>query len=195
MKSHLTVDQYIAANPEWEQSLIILRKIILATKLKETVKWGVPVYTYDGKNIVGLAAFKSYVGLWFYQGALLSDKHKMLVNAQEGKTKAMRQWRFQSEEEIEETLILEYIDEAIQNQKAGKEIKPKKKPLVIPDELREVLNNTPHLKSSFNQLGLTKQREFADYISEAKREETKMKRLDKIIPLILEHKGLHDKYK
>lgn len=150
---------------------------------------------FEGKNIVGLAAFKSYVGLWFFQGALLTDKYKKLVNAQEGKTKALRQWRFHSEEDMDIAIILEYVEEAIQNQKSGKEIKPQIKPFNIPGELLSAFKEAPELKRSFNQFGLSKQREFCDYISEAKREETKLKRLKKIIPLILENKGLYDKYK
>ncbi len=69
--------------------------------MKETIKWGAPVYTLDYKNIVGLGAFKSYVGLWFFQGALLNDEKKKLINAQEDKTKALRQWRFNSVKKIE----------------------------------------------------------------------------------------------
>jgi len=195
MKTHKTVEQYIAASRSWEQSLIKLRQIILSSGLEETIKWGVPVYTFEGKNIVGLAAFNSYVGLWFYQGALLADKHEKLINAQEGKTVALRQWRFNSDEEIEKSIILEYIYEAIQNQKAGKEIKALKKPLIIPVELQKALEKSPDLQNSFNQLGLSKRREFNNYIAEAKRAETKLKRLEKIIPLILERKGLNDKYK
>jgi len=69
--------------------------------MTETIKWSAPVYTFEGKNLVGLGAFKSYVGLWFFQGSLLNDKKKKLINAQEGKIKALRQWRFNSVKEIE----------------------------------------------------------------------------------------------
>lgn len=196
MKRHKTVDDYIAGNPFRDYTLIKLRQIILSTELQETIKWGAPVYTFQGKNIVGLGAYKSYVGIWFFQGALLSDIHRKLVNAQEGKTKALRQWRFNSIEEINAELILEYLDEAIQNQKSGKEIKPaKRKPLVVPVELQDAFDQNTGLKNAFELLGLSKQREFADYISEAKREETRIKRLDKVIPLMLAQKGLHDKYR
>jgi uncharacterized protein YdeI (YjbR/CyaY-like superfamily) len=68
--------------------------------MTETVKWGVPVYTIEGKNIVGIAGFKAYVGLWFFQGAMLKDKKKKLINAQDGKTKALRQCRLNSVKEI-----------------------------------------------------------------------------------------------
>ncbi|MCH7772721.1 MAG: YdeI/OmpD-associated family protein, partial [Bacteroidetes bacterium] len=51
------------------------------------------------------------------------------------------------------------------------------------------------VKESFNSLSLSKQREYAEYISEAKRDETKQKRLLKIVPIILKGKGLNDKYR
>jgi len=118
-----------------------------------------------------------------------------LVNAQEGRTQGMRQWRFNSIKDIAPGLVKSYLKEAIENQKAGKEIKPKKKAFLIPKELKEVLASNEALSSSFNGLGLTKKREYAEYIGEAKRENTKMARLEKIIPLILTGKGLNDKYR
>ena len=93
-------------------------------------------------------------------------------------------------------LQLRKIEEAIAHQKAGREIKPdKKKPLIIPDELSAALSKSPAAQKVFEAMGLTKKREYTDYISEAKRAETKIKRLEKIMPMIVENKGLHDKYK
>ncbi len=126
------------------------------------------------------------MGLWFFQGALLKDSKKKLVNAQEGITKAQRQMRFNSIEEIHEKLILEYVNEAIKNQKAGKEIKPvKTTKLTIPKELSEQLSKDVKLKKNFNNLTPFKQREYCDYISETKREATNESRLEKIISMIL----------
>ena len=102
MKKTKTVEDYIAGNGEWTEALEKLRSILLDTEMEETVKWGAPVYTIDGKNVVGIGAFKSYVGLWFFQGVFLKDKEKVLVNAQEGKTKALRQWRFSGSGEMDE---------------------------------------------------------------------------------------------
>ncbi|UCH66664.1 MAG: YdeI/OmpD-associated family protein [Ignavibacterium sp.] len=196
MKRFQTVDKYISGNKEWNKELKKLRKIILKSELKEDVKWGAPVYTIDNKNVVGIGAFKSYVGIWFFQGALLKDKRKKLVSAQEGLTKALRQWRFDTIDEIDEKLILEYIKEAIKNQKAGKEIKPVKKSAIkIPKELSDKLKKNQKLKKSLEQLTPFKQREYCDYIDSAKREETKLSRLEKIIPMILQGVGLHDKYR
>ena len=196
MKRFKTVDDYIANSSNWQNALKKLREILLSTEMEETVKWGVPVYTVNGKNVVGLAAFKNYVGIWFYQGVFLKDTKKKLINAQEGKTKALRQWRFNSATEIDEDLVRVYVFEAIDNQKQGKEIKPaKNKELIIPPELSNVLEQNEALKDHFNQLSLSCKREYAEYVSEAKKEATKLRRIEKITPMIMDKIGLNDKYK
>ena len=78
----------------------------------------------------------------------------------------------------------------------GQEIKPDlKKPLIIPVELKTKFETDQELKNCFDELTLSKQREYSEYISEAKREETKLKRLEKIIPMIRQKIGLNDKYR
>ena len=62
MKRYKTPEEYIANNKDWQQALILLRDILLSTQMTETIKWGVPVYTFERKNIVGIAGFKSYAG-------------------------------------------------------------------------------------------------------------------------------------
>ena len=191
------VTQYIIDKDKWTQELNFLRSVLLELPFEETIKWSAPVYVYKGKNIMGIAAFKNYCGLWFFQGHFLKDDEKVLVNAQEGKTKAMRQWRFYSLSEINPDLVKKYAFEAIQNSEEGKELKPKRntKPLIIPRELQSEFDSNDKLNNSFEQLTLSKKREFANYIIEAKREANKLKRLEKIIPMILDGVGLHDKYK
>ncbi|MDT7831884.1 YdeI/OmpD-associated family protein [Flavobacteriaceae bacterium S356] len=193
MESKVTA--YIAKQTNWKKELEKLRSILLDLPLVETVKWGAPYYTDKGKNIVGMAAFKHHFGLWFTQGALLQDKHGKLMNAQEGKTNALRQWRCVSMDDIDEELIRVYVLEAIDNQRNGKAIKPQRKPLVIPDLLQNALDSNSELKEKYENFSLSHKREYADYISEAKREATKLSRLEKIVPMILESVGLHDKYR
>ncbi len=193
-----TVDEYIGQSDQWGEALQVLRDVLLQTELEETVKWGAPAYTIDGKNIVGLGAFKQFVAVWFHQGVLLSDPKGVLINAQEGTTKALRQWRFTSIEEVEAARkdLKQYAEEAITNQREGREIKPdKKKPLIVPPELQEVLDKDTKLATQFEALNLTRKREYVEHIASAKREETKMNRLEKIKPMILEGIGLHDKYR
>jgi uncharacterized protein YdeI (YjbR/CyaY-like superfamily) len=179
----------------WKSELRLLGEILKSTGLEETTKWGGPVFVSEGKNIVGIGAFKSYFGLWFYQGALLRDKQKKLINAQEGVTKALRQWRFQSAEEIDANLIKAYVAEAIELAKSGKSIKPdRNKPLEIPTELTKALSKNKAAKASFEKLSLSKRRDYAEYISKAKQEATKLRRLEKVLPMIEAGLGLNDKY-
>lgn len=195
MESYKSVDDFMIAHQNDAEMLEPLREVMLQSPLEETVKWGIPCYTYKGKNVCGFCSFKSYSGIWFYQGALLSDPAKKLINAQEGVTKAMRQWRFESPKEIDADLILQYINEAIANQEAGLEIKPEKKPLVIPELLQAALDKDSLLNSKFEALNLTKKREFAEHIGSAKREETKLSRLEKCKLMIHNGIGLNDKYR
>lgn len=195
MKMAKTPEEYFDSVPEYLDILKKLRSILLSTELEEKMKWGIPTYCLKNKNVAGIGAFKSYAGLWFFNGSFLKDEEKKLINAQEGKTKGMRQWRFEVLKEIDEALVKSYIEEAIQNQKDGKEIKPEKKPLIIPDELNEALASDSQLSEAFEALPLSCKREYAEHIAEAKREETKLKRLDKIIPMIMDKVGLNDKYK
>ena len=115
MKRYKTVDDYIDGNEMWPDELRRLREILLSTDLVEEVKWGAPCYTFNGKNIVGIGAFKSYFGLWFFKGAALKDEQKVLINAQPGKTKDLRQWRMTSAKEIKPSVIKRYVKGAMQN--------------------------------------------------------------------------------
>lgn len=196
MKGAKTAEEYILGHPEWQGELIELRRIMLSCKLDETIKWGVPVYTFRGKNLAGLAAFKNYTGIWFYQGSLLKDRAAKLINAQEGLTKALRQWRFVSVEEIDPKLIKEYVEEAIENEKSGGRIENAPKPgIEIPSELKEAMIADEILKTCFENLSPFRQREYLEYLWKAKKQETRQKRLEKIIPGILEGIGLNDKYR
>ncbi len=162
------------------------------------IKWGAPVFTYNGKNVAGFAVFKNYAAIWFFQGALLKDEYKRLINAQEGKTKALRQWRFSKPEDLkkDKKILTDYLKESINNLESENILKPeRKKELIFPEELQTVLNKNKNLKDAFEKLSLSYKREYAEYIAEAKKEETKLKRLQKIIPMILDNRGLNDKYK
>ena len=196
MKRYATVEDFIAGQTAWSKELSRLREVLLSTGLEETVKWGAPCYTLNGKNVVGIGAFKSYFGLWFFQGALLDDQAGVLINAQAGKTKAMRQWRMQSAKEIKARTIKPYVKEAIEKLESGQEIKPERaKPIRIPEELESALAKDARARTAFEQLTRGRRREYAEYIADAKREATKQRRLEKILPMIAAGKGLNDRYR
>ena len=94
--------------------------------LKEECRWGKPTYTVDGKNVVILQGFKEYFALGFFQGALLKDAKKLLV--QLGQTQAGRVMKFTSAQEIAASAatIKAYVREAMAVEKAGLRIEKKK---------------------------------------------------------------------
>lgn len=195
MKAAKTADEYFAAQTSFVEEQLVLRTLILETGLEETIKWGIPVYVWNKHNVIGMCAFKAHFGIWFYQGALLADTTKKLINANEGNTKSLRQWRMKNVRDIDRTLIQQYIYESIDNFKAGRiQLPEKNKPLLLPDELISDLKKHG-LTATFEALSLTKKRDFAEYISAAKRTETKQNRLEKIRPMIEQNIGLNDQYK
>ncbi|MEN3322469.1 YdeI/OmpD-associated family protein [Mariniflexile soesokkakense] len=197
MKKISSVDEYIEEHAQFSEALTLLRTIINSSELEESVKWNAPIYALEGKNVIGLGAFKHHFGIWFFNGVFLKDEKKLLQTAQE-KTKGLRQMRFESINDINKNSVLAYIKEAIENQKLGKEIKPNKttkKDIVFPEELQKLLKKNPVLYEAFNILTPSKQREYCEFIAEAKRDATKLARLEKITPMILQGVGLNDKYK
>lgn len=179
----------------WAEELGKLREIIHKTELVETNKWGGEVYTLNNKNVLGIGGFKNYFTIWFWNGVFLKDESKVLVNANEGVTKGLRQWRFTSAVEINEKLILQYIHEAIENEKKGLSIKPEKKETMRCDFFENELKNNALLNEAFLKFTPYKQKEFWEYMATAKQEKTKVTRFEKIKPMILENRGLNDKYK
>lgn len=197
MAKFTSVEAYIAAQPKWKTGLKKIKNILDATAMEANIRWNSPVYAFNGKNVVGFGAHKHHFSLWFFNGALLKDEKKLLVNAQEEKTVALRQLKFTDEKGLDEKMIKNYVLEAIENQKQGKVI-PKKassKTIEIPDVLAQKLHKNANLKSAFEQFAPYKQKEFTVYITSAKREATQISRLEKIIPMILEGKGLNDQYR
>tara|TARA_R100000935_G_scaffold45178_1_gene68241 strand:+ start:1288 stop:1884 length:597 start_codon:yes stop_codon:yes gene_type:complete len=190
------VDHYLKIHDKWAKPLTILRNLLLSFNLEETIKWGSPVYMKDAKNLIGLAAFKNHYGIWFFQGALLKENSFLLANAQDGKTQAMRQIKFDENSVLDLETIKPYFAETIALHHQGKVVKLTKfKIIEIPLELKIAFSKVKNLKTAFDILTLGKQKEYSLYINEAKREAAKQSRLNKIIPMILEGIGLNDKYK
>ena len=195
MKDEEKLKAYFDKHAQWKEGLSVLRGELKRMGYVEEVKWGMPTYTIDGKNLIGLAGFKHHFGVWFHQGAFLSDSKNLLVNAQEGKTKGMRHIKFSSSQEVDLETIRHYFEETIQNHKEGKEVKnvKRKNNLEMPDIMKASFSQ--EVMEAFEKFSPSGQNEFKEYIITAKREATKMSRLEKIIPMILRGEGLNDRYK
>lgn len=186
------VDGFISKPQKWQEEFKELRMIILDCELTEELKWGVPCYTFHGKNIVLIHGFKEYCALLFFKGVLLQDTHDMLIQQTEN-VQSSRQIRFTNIEEIvdNENILKEYIYNAIAVEKAGIEVNIKKN-IEIPDELQHKFNEVPELQSAFEALTPGRQRAYVLYFSKAKQSKTREARIEKYMQQILQGKGLND---
>ena len=192
------IERYFNEEHHYKAALAILRDLALSTEVEETYKWQFPTYTVGGKNVFALCKFKGHFGVWFFNGVFLKDPKGFLENAQEGKTMAMRHWKFYASEDIDKKIVSNYLKEAIENQKQGKvlvPVKKKAKKIEVPILLTEAFKSDTGLKASFEKLTPYKQNEYYEYILAAKQEKTRLSRLEKSKLLILEGKGLNDKYR
>ena len=179
---------------KWHQELQLLRSIVLECPLSEELKWGFPCYTFEGKNIILMGAFKEYCSLSFFKGALLKDAKGVLKKPGEN-SQAVRMLKFTDAKQILplQSLIKSYIKEAIANEKSGLKIDFKSKSaLQLPEELQKKMDEIPAFKSAFNALTPGRQRAYVLYFSAPKQTKTREVRIEKYMKPILNGKGMHD---
>ena len=189
------VDAYLQKHQQWQRIMRAARTALLDAGLIETVKWGAPTYTFEGKNLISIVGFNNHCALWFYHGVYLKDPEKRLMNAQQGQTRGLRQWRFQTGDKLPLRALKNFIKQAIANHQAGKAIKPGKPSLSIPTELAAAMTRSSKLEQAFAALTPGRQREYANHIGSAKQQATRLQRLEKARPLIEAGIGLYDQYK
>ncbi|MDQ0231814.1 DUF1801 domain-containing protein [Metabacillus malikii] len=187
------VDEFLSKTEKWHEEFVKLREIVRECELNEEFKWMHPCYTYENKNVVLIHGFKEYCALLFHKGALLKDKHGILVQ-QTDKVQAARQIRFKNVNEIVELeqILKEYIREAIEVEKAGLEVEKKPNEIEIPEELLAKFEEIPELKPAFEALTPGRQRAYILYFSQAKQSKTRTSRIESNIEKILAGKGLKD---
>ncbi|MET3942136.1 uncharacterized protein YdeI (YjbR/CyaY-like superfamily) [Paenibacillus sp. PvP094] len=189
------IDPYFNKLKNWKEEFELLREIVLDCGLTEDFKWMHPCYTLDGKNIVLIHGFKEYCALLFHKGALLKDPHGILIQQTEN-VQAARQLRFTNAQTIQEMqlIIQDYIEEAVQIEKAGLQVELKKHDeYTLPEELANKFVEIPDLKTAFEGLTPGRQRAYIMHFSSPKQSKTRESRVEKYIPHILDGKGLNDK--
>jgi uncharacterized protein YdeI (YjbR/CyaY-like superfamily) len=188
------VDEFIGSAKKWREEFEKLRAIVLSSGLTEELKWGVPCYTFENKNVVLIHGFKDYCAILFVKGALLKDAQGILIQQTEN-VQAGRQARFTNAEEIaaKEAILKDYIREAAEIEKAGLEVDFKKNTeYAIPEELQNKFNENPALKTAFEALTPGRQRAYLLHFSQPKQAKTREARVEKYAPQILAGKGLND---
>ena len=181
----------MAYRERWEAEIAAMRRVLGGSAMKEECKWGKPTYTVDGKNIVILQGFKEYFGLGFFQGALLKDPKKLLV--QLGQVHAGRVMKFTSVKDImaKAATIKAYVREAIALEKAGRRMEPKKtSDFPLPEELTQRFRSDPRFKRAFEALTPGRQRSYLYHFAAAKQSATRLKRIERAMPAIFAGRGL-----
>jgi uncharacterized protein YdeI (YjbR/CyaY-like superfamily) len=180
----------MAYRKRWQAEIEALTAILAKLPLTEECKWGKPCFTRDGKNIVVLQGFKDYFALGFFQGALLRDPKKLLV--QLGQTQAGRVMKFGSAKEIvaKASTIKTYVREAMAAAKAGLRVEKKKtSDYPVPEELKEMFAKEPRLKKAFEALTPGRQRGYLYHFAGAKQSATRAARIAKAMPAIFAGRG------
>ena len=173
------VDDYIdKANDFAKPILNRLRDLIhkAIPDVTETIKWGMPFFEYHG-NLCHIAAFKQHCAFGFWKGSLMKDPKKILTC----ETAMGHLGRIATLDDLpSDAVILEYIKHAADLNKTGikKTAKlTKKKPVETPDDLLNALKENPHAKKTYLAFSESQKREYVDWLEDAKRPETREKRL------------------
>ena len=183
----------MAYRARWQAEIAALQRILAGFDLGEECKWGKPCYTLDGTNVVIIQGFKEYVALGFFQGALLKDPKKLLV--QLGQIRAARVMKFTSAKEIaaKTATIKTYLREAIAAAKAGRKVETKPRELPVPEELKEKFRNDPRFQRAFEALTPGRQRGYLFHFTGAKQSATRASRIERAMPAIFAGRGFLEK--
>jgi uncharacterized protein YdeI (YjbR/CyaY-like superfamily) len=189
------IDDYIAKAAEYAKPILThLRELIHAGCLdvEETVKWRNPSFMYKGL-LCGIAAFKQYCVIGFWKDAILFDRKN--PNA---KPCAIPDRITNVGELPSDKVMLAYIKEAARLNAQGVKVpKAKSKPkkdLVVPSDLVSALKKNKKAQSTFEQFSYSHKKEYAEWITQAKREETRTQRLATAVAWIAEGKARNWKY-
>ncbi|HZP99851.1 MAG TPA: DUF1801 domain-containing protein [Reyranella sp.] len=179
----------MAYREKWRAEIAALRRILSEFDLREERKWGKPCYTIDGQNVVIIQGFKEYCALGFFQGALLKDPKKLLV--QLGQIQAARVMKFTSAREIaaKAATIKAYVREAVAAAKAGMKVKTKPREIPLPQELEKKFRDDPRFKRAFEALTPGRQRGYLFHFTGAKQSATRTARIERAMPAIFEGRG------
>ena len=193
MKDYPDVDAYLADSDQWPDEIAAIRPILLSCGLVETIKWGKPCYCIGDENVVLFQEFSDHLALMFFQGVLLDDPEAVL-HAQGPNTHGPKRMKFTSVSDAESLaeVIKTYVDEAIHHAEVGTELPPRPDE-ELATELQERLAGNDELAEAFNELTPGRQREYNLHISDAKQAETRNRRIDRVVPRILNGKGLRDR--
>jgi len=190
------IDAYIARQAEFARPILEhLRAAVHAAypDVEEALRWGMPAFLHQGKLLCSMAAFKAHATFGFWKGALVTATEEL-------ERKAMGQFgRITSLADLpDEAAIRAMVKKAISLAEQGVQAaRPKKAPkpkLDVPEDFRAALDASPAAAAQFEAFSSSARRDYLDWFAEAKRPETRAKRIAQAVEWIAEGKKRHWKY-
>ena len=178
---------------KWQKEADKLRKIALDCDMTEEMKWDKPCFTYQKKNVAIVIPLKETCALSFFKGALLKDPKHILQKI--GQAQAGRWIKFTSIKEIRamESILRNYIHEAIDVEESGKKVSFKKaSEYAVPEELQARLDAAPELRAAFEALTPGRKKSYILHVSGAKQVKTRTARAERCVPMILSGRGFNE---
>lgn len=189
------VDAYITARRAFAQPILThLRDLVhrYAPGAEETLKWGVPHFTISGQNLAGMAAFKEHATFGFWRDEEVTGSPR-----DTGAMGNMGRLASLADLPSNETMAV-LIKKAAALCAEGKPKRPPPKPkaaLDLPDDLRVALKADAAAQAHWDAFSPGKRRDYIEWVIEAKREETRAKRIETIAAQVAEGKDRNWKYK
>lgn len=191
------VDAYIATAPEYARPILrSLREIVRSAGpgWEETIRWGCPCY--KGRAlIVGFGAHKHHVRVFFFQGKALPDPDHVFGRGDDGSPE--RTLKIVTQSEIPVAKLQRLLKAAVKVDATDRPKKPRtRRPeLPVPAELAAALERSPKAQASFGALPPSCRREYIEWITSAKRVETRDRRLAQAVDLLEAGRRMNDQYR
>ena len=195
------IDAYIEKAADFAKPILLhIRQLVhgAAPQITETVKWGMPFFDYKGP-VCQMASFKQHAAFGFWKATSLNDAHG-LINAGEAAAGSFGRLTSLSDLPSDEILV-DFITQAIQLNETGVKGTMKKEPgtvkaeIPMPDYFAALLLTEPKALAVFEAFSASHKREYLEWITEAKSEATRQKRMETAAEWIAEGKSRHWKYK
>lgn len=190
------IDAYIAKAAPFAQPILRHIRATVREALPqaiETVKWSVPHWTHQGKNVAGMAAFKAHCAMMIHGDGRQGDGEQKEGMGGFGKITSL------DELPPHDELIAKLRTAAYRIETEGSASKPRaKKPpkaaIPMPADFAAALAGSPQAQASFDGFAPSHRREYLEWITEAKREETRTKRIAQALAWLAEGKKRNWKY-
>lgn len=199
-KSDSRVDSYINQSADFAKPILnYLRKIIHNTcpEAEETIKWSFPHFIYKNEILCSMAAFKHHCAFVFWKAALMKDKSLMENAKSESAMGHLGKITSLKDLPSEKKLVL-LIKEAMKLNERGIKVSKKnksiRKEIKIPRDFQSAISKNKKAKSVFDNFPPSHKREYIEWITEAKRDETRKKRIKQSVEWISEGKHRNWKY-